>query len=98
MAQMGLALCMPGLIHAILQTLTLADKENGTSHYLGRNPKIHWQVFHAQFGFGEILLWVTLLGFALGVWGFLSSLSRLWCLLFHIRELINAGGISIALT
>ena len=63
---MGLAFWVPHLIHAIFQTLTPADKENGTSHYLGLNPEIHQQVFHAQFCFGEILAWVSLLGFTLG--------------------------------
>lgn len=59
MPQMGLMLWVPHPIHAIFQTLTLADKENGTS------PEICWQVFHAQFGFGEILAWVSLLSFAI---------------------------------
>lgn len=78
MPQMGLALWLPHLICAIFQTLSLADKENGTSHYLVLNPEIHQQVFHAQFGFGETLAWVILLGFALGEWGFFFSiLSRL---------------------
>lgn len=99
MPQMGLTLWVPHLIRAIFQTLTLADKENGTSHYLGLNPEICRQVIHAWFGFGEILAWVSLLGFAVAEWGFFYSiLSKLWCLLFHRRKPINAGEISIALT
>lgn len=95
MPQMGLMLWVPHPIHAIFQTLTLADKENGTS------PEICWQVFHAQFGFGEILAWVSLLSFAIAeccLFFFYSILSKLWCLLFRRRKPINAGEISIALT
>lgn len=67
---MGLALQVPHLICAIFQTLTLNDEENGTSHYLGLNSAIHQHVFHAHFGFGEVLAWVSLLGFAPGEWAF----------------------------
>lgn len=53
--QMGLALWVPHLTGAVFQILTLSDKENGTSHCLGPNLKIHQQVFHAQLGFVDIL-------------------------------------------
>lgn len=66
MPQLGLPLWEPYLMHAIFQTLSLALKENFTSHCVRLNPEIHWQVFYAQFGFGEILVWVSLLGFPLG--------------------------------
>lgn len=98
MPRLGLALWVPHLMGAILQTLTLAEKGSDSPHYLAPNPEIHRQVFHTQFDFGEILAWVGLLGFALGERVSFRILSRLWCLLFHRRKPVNAGEISIPLT